>query len=760
MRANPARCAAVRKLATFTAGFAAAVFLAHYFVPTSRYLTAACICAGLYLLSAFFLVHEKKRVLIITAAAAIGFAACAANLYFKQEPANAFAGQTADVEAVVTEYPDVYDDYCAVTVRLTGDAPHVRTLAYGDFSEVVPGDVVRFYAYFKYSAERYGKPWDGYTSDGVYLVAYSEGTAEIIGRSKTAFLYYPQTVAKNLAGVISQLLPDSSGAFIQALLLGDKTGLFEQPQIYCDLADAGILHVVAVSGMHVAFLLGFLRLILKRRQTVSLIGIPIIWFFAFMAGATPSILRACFMQTLVLIAPLFNRRSDSLTSLSAALLVLLVINPDSCASVSLQLSFGAMLGMILITGRLNRALLSRLRNTGLHSITVMPLRLITATLSSSVGAMVVTVPLMALHFGYFSLYSVLENILVFWAVSAAFILGALSAIFGFVWLPLGIPFSWCAAVLSRFIMGTAHFFADLPYSIICTQSNVFSWAIAAIYAFFIAWLLFRRHGKISAVYPACAAVCVLCGAIIFTEFSAANSGASVTAVNVGQGQSIVITDAGAAVVVDCGGRSTTRNAGDVTAMTLLSSGRRSIDILALTHFDLDHINGVIRLMCRINVDNLVMPDVDCGERDEIVSFAEKQGTEVYIISEDSTFTVGSLELTVFEPVSKTKPTLIFLASHQNCDILITGDVDEEIEKRLLLRCELPDTEIFIAGHHGSKHSNCAQLLAAARAETAIVSCGYNTYGHPAPETLSRLDAAGMTVLRTDELGSITLDLEN
>lgn len=750
----------MRKLATFTAGFASAVFLAHYLVPSDRYLTAACICAGLLLIALFFRGQARQRVLLVTAAAVIGFCACAASFYLKEVPAQAFAGQTTEVTAIVAEYPDVEEDYCTATVKLTGDAPHVRVLAYGDFSEAKPGDTVRFTAQFKSSGERYGKPWDGYTADGVFLIAYLDGEAEITGRAKTAFMYYPQTAAKWAEQVISQLLPDSSGAFITALLLGDKSGLYEQTQTYCDLADAGILHVVAVSGMHVAFLLGFLRLIVRRRKTVSLIGIPLIWFFAFMAGATPSILRACFMQTMVLTAPLFDRRSDPITSLSAALLVLLTVNPDSCASVSLQLSFGAILGMILVTGKLNRAITSKLQHSGLHNYLIKLLRLLAATFSSSVGAMVFTVPLMALHFGYFALYSVFENILVFWAVSAAFILGALTAVFGAAWLPLGIPFAWCAALLSRFITGTAHFFADLPYSIICTQSNVFAWAIVSAYAFFTAWLIIRRRSKISAVFPACAAVCVFCGAIIFTEFSAINCGASVTAVNVGQGQSIVITDAGAAVAVDCGGRNTARNAGDITAMTLLSRGRRSLDILALTHFDLDHVNGVIRLMCRIDVENLVIPDVDCEVRDEIVSFAEKQGTKVYIISEDTTFTVAGLVLTVFGPISKAEPTLIFLASHENCDILITGDVDEEIEKRLLLGCELPDTEIFIVGHHGSKYSSCAELLAAARAETAIVSSGYNTYGHPATETLSRLKSAGMTVLRTDELGSITLDLEN
>ena len=83
----------------------------------------------------------------------------------------------------------------------------------------------------------------------------------------------------------------------------------------------------------------------------------------------------------------------------------------------------------------------------------------------------------------------------------------------------------------------------------------------------------------------------------------------------------------------------------------------------------------------------------------------------------------------------------------------------EAEKRFLLRYSLPDTDIYVAGHHGSKHASCAELLTAARAETAIISSGYNSYGHPAQETLERFRSAGMRILRTDTLGSITIELE-
>ncbi|MEG2815796.1 MAG: MBL fold metallo-hydrolase, partial [Oscillospiraceae bacterium] len=195
---------------------------------------------------------------------------------------------------------------------------------------------------------------------------------------------------------------------------------------------------------------------------------------------------------------------------------------------------------------------------------------------------------------------------------------------------------------------------------------------------------------------------------------------------------------------------------------LLSEGRKSIDVLALTHFDEDHVNGAVRLMSRIDVKALVVPP-DAGDaaiRDEIIEFAAEQGVKVYIISEDTRISAGEIELCVYAPVSRRDPTLMYLASVGDFDAFISGDADSEMERRLLMTHDtLPDTEVFVAGHHGSKYSSSAELLTALNAEYALVSNGYNTYGHPAAEVLERFEAAGMKILRTEKMGDVTILLE-
>lgn len=752
------------------ASFSAAVFLAHYLVPDGYCWTCAAVCGLLCFAALFFRDEARLRIILVTLAAAAGFSACAVSYSAKNMPAMEFAGREAAIEAKIVEYPVAHDHYSVVTVRLCGDGqPKVRALLYcydETLPDLRPGDYVNVRVNARNAAERYGRPWDRYTADNIYLICYAKSEILVTGRSAAAFLYFPQSISRRMAEILSGIFSEKTSPFVTALTTGDKTGLYADEQLYADLGSAGILHVVAISGMHVAFLVGFLHLVLRRRRLAAIIGIPLVWVFAFSAGAAPSVLRAAFMQTMVLSAPLLKRENDSVTSLSAALMLLLLINPDACASVGLQLSFASMLGIMLLTPRINGLFIGKMRGrknklggmNGLHK-NINKLRYaVIAAFSSSVGALVFSTPLIALHFGYVPLYSVFVNILVFWAVSAAFVLGMISALLGMVWLPLGTAVAMITELPIRYIVLVARLAANLPYSVLCTENNLIAWWLVFVYAEFGLFWFFGRRGKFRPILPTAVAVCTLCSLVIFIELDTRSSPAELTAVDVGQGQSIILTEGCSTIVVDCGGGGKTRNAGEITASRLLSRGRRSIDVLALTHFDRDHVGGVIRLMCRVDVGCLVIPDSDrelCGE---IVDFAESHGTKVYIISEDTEFSAGELTLTAFAPVSLAKPELIFLGNFAECDILITGDADEEIEKRFLMRYTLPDTEIYIAGHHGSKYSGCTSLLEAARAETAIISCGYNSYGHPTAEALSRIEAAGMDILRTDVLGDIKIAL--
>ncbi|MDR0951583.1 MAG: DNA internalization-related competence protein ComEC/Rec2 [Oscillospiraceae bacterium] len=767
----------MRLLATASAALASAVFLAHYALPAQYYFWAAVLCAILALLGLLLQGTKRQRALLICLGAAAGFLVSGVSYAQRTAPCIEASGKTLSFEAEVAEYPVVYENYTYVTVKLRGGGPLPRVRAQLNFfrgdeaPDVTPGDYISVTAEVSYSGELFGERYDKQTSKNIHLTCYPEEVT-VTGRSSWAFLYFPQDIARAVNKTAKEIFPGRTAAFMTALLTGDTRLFYEDTELSSAMTRTGTLHVVSVSGMHVAFLIGFLRLLIRRRRTASLVGLPIIWVFAFVAGATPSILRAAFMYSCVLAAPLVKRESDSITALTAVLALLLLINPDAAGSLSLQLSFSAMLGLVLVTPRLNNALTRRMKvarkdrkksrggNEGkLYSIGYKLLYAVISAFSASVGALVFSTPVSAYYFGYVATYGIIVNILIFWAISLCFVLGYISCFLGMLWLPIGLGGGAVTGVLVNYIIEVTGFFSGLPMSQVFVTNGWFLGWIIFTYALFGFWFFWRRERAFRPIIPISLTLSGLFLGMILLQVSVGAKNENLfTAVDVGQGQSIVLISGRSAVVIDCGGGGKTDNAGKTVSAYLLSRGIDSVAALCVTHFDADHVNGAVQLMANLKVQNLVVApaSLEDAKREEILAYAQAHETVVHVIEDTTRLTLGELSVTALKPVSRLRPELIYLARLGNCDILVTGDADLEAEARLLLTQELPDLEIFVAGHHGSATSSSEELLGAIDAEVAVISSGYNSYGHPTPEALGRFRAAGMELLRTDELGSVEI----
>ncbi len=239
---------------------------------------------------------------------------------------------------------------------------------------------------------------------------------------------------------------------------------------------------------------------------------------------------------------------------------------------------------------------------------------------------------------------------------------------------------------------------------------------------------------------------------------------SVTALDVGQGQSIVLYSDGFTAVVDCGS-SSVPDAGIKTGEYLLSTGCDKIDYLILSHYHSDHTNGLPQLADIVDIDTILLPfppAEDSYISDRIVSLADRSGIDLLYVSEDLSLKLGNAELTLFAPLgseTENENCVIVLCSQEGFDVLMTADAPSDIEYRLLQHNDLPDIEILIAGHHGSAGSTSQDLLDRVLPEIAIISVGENEYGHPAASLLKRLEANGIAVYRTDESGNITFSPE-
>ena len=203
--------------------------------------------------------------------------------------------------------------------------------------------------------------------------------------------------------------------------------------------------------------------------------------------------------------------------------------------------------------------------------------------------------------------------------------------------------------------------------------------------------------------------------------------------------------------MDCGG-SDEEQAADLAADTLLSQGITRLDGVILTHYDRDHSGGLPYLLTRISADTIFAP-----ESEEASGISAELNQSLYRVRDDLELRFGDTVITIFGPVipdSGNESSLAVLFRSGNCDILITGDRSGFGERMLLKRTELPELEILVAGHHGSQNATCTELLEAAKPKIAVISVGENSYGHPAPAVLDRLEASGCTVYRTDIHGNL------
>lgn len=753
----------MRRLALACSSFSAAVFLGFYLLTPALCLGGALLSLLLSLGALFF--QRKRRLLLLLLLLPFAAGLFAVNLNYHQKilPARALSEERLLAEAEVTDYPVNSGHTTSVRLKLRGEnTPRLQAELFsfdGGLEELSPGDLIRVPVQFKAADERFGERFFGNNAENVYLICYLQGDVEVLGKNPLTLVHFPKILAKAMKEKALEVFPAKTAPFLLALLTGDRELLATDTELYSALSTAGVMHVIAVSGMHLAFLVGFIRLLVRRKRAGAVVSLLMIWFFVPFSGGAPSVVRSAFMFTTVLAAPILRRENDAFTSMAAILAILLIQNPAACASVSLQLSFGAMLGMLIVTPRLYAVFKPRRRENEQRAFTKIGLavwRAAAASFAASLGATIFTAPLVVLYFGYVSLVGILVNLLIFWAVSLGFISGYLACILGFVWLLPAKLLGRLAGLSASFIIGVVKASTHVPYGVLYARSSLVLLWLGLVYLVFVLCYVGRRKSGFRPVLPLCLTVISLCCLILLTEWSVGRGDSSVTLVDVGQGSSLVIEDGLATAVIDCGGKGTLVNAGDRVSSLLLSRGRRQLDLLLLTHFDEDHVNGAVRLMSRVPVRQLIIPDgwEESTERAAILQLAEAKGTQVQVVDRITEISAENLQITCYPGYSRKEKSLLYLVRVGDVETLVTGDAESSEEKKLLAVHELPDGELLVAGHHGSKHSSSAELISAFRAEYALISSGYNSYGHPTEEALGRFEQAGMRICRTDIEGDI------
>lgn len=582
---------------------------------------------------------------------------------------------------------------------------------------------------------------------GIFLLLYQQSDVVVTMADTMPRFAFAAELRHNIQAILAAIMPEDTLGFAKALLLGDTTGLSYETET--DLTISGIRHVVAVSGLHISILFALISMVtLKKRFWKLIIGLPVLIIFAALAGFTPSVVRACIMCGLMLLASAMDREYDGPTALSFAVLVMLGFNPLAITSVSLQLSVASVAGIFLfqdkIYNRVSSCFGKRLKGKWKKRI----VSWVAVSVSISVSAMAFTTPLCAVCFGKISLIGVLTNLLSLWVIS--FIFYGLMAICGLflIWKGAAAAAGKITAVFIRYVLRVSHILASVPMAAIYTGNiYVVLWLVFA----YVLLAIFLVQSKKQARILLCCGCIGLCLCLLLSWAEVDREECRVTVLDVGQGQSILIQTEGRTFLVDCGG-DREEDTADVILGTLLRQGIHRLDGIILTHYDYDHAGALELLLTRVQTDLLIAPDtVNAG------SFPQVDGTVCYI-NDTVELTVGTAKMTVYGPIysgSSNENSLCILFETENCDILITGDRSAFGERMLMRNTDLPDVDLLIAGHHGSRDSTSEELLQVVKPETVIISAGKgNRYGHPHQELLDRLAQFGCTALRTDLQGTI------
>ena len=645
----------------------------------------------------------------------------------------------------------------SVYARLQGGTAPVKTLVYLDEynEDIQPGDLLTGTFSMKLSRESS----EYYDSIGVLLIASQRG--EVLARTQdTKRLWQtPKRIARRLGQVIDQVFPETQAGLIKALAIGDRTGL--DYGFSNDLKLTGIYHAVAISGLHVNLLATLVYLAVKnRRRLAAVITAVVLIAFAAMTGGSPSVCRAVVMQLVLLSAPVFGRENDSPTGLALALLILLLPNPGAIRHMGLQLSVASVAGLLLYAERVqqtveNTGLMQRLGQLG--PISALIVRAVGTSSGASAGALVFSLPLTALYFGTVPLVSPLTNLLGLWAVEAAFALGGITILVGLVSLPAAKLLAFLPGLCVDYLRGLSGLLAKLPVSCLFTNSAyVWLW-LGLLYGVLLTCRAFGRPRHLPRMV--CLLVLALCVAVTAPVVRSRRAEYDLRVLDVGQGQCILLTSGSTSAVIDCGG-SYENEAGELAARLCRTKGEAALDLLILSHYDLDHCNGVEQLLRRVRVKTVCLPSTEARPETaaQIEALALENGAEVAYITRDTGVSFGEGVLRLFPPVltGDHNSSMAVLASFGQTDFLITGDMDEAGELALLNRYAFPTVEVLVAGHHGSKYATGQALLAAIKPEIVLISVGQNNYGHPTNETLQRIADSGAVCYRTDQLGDLVI----
>ncbi len=578
-----------------------------------------------------------------------------------------------------------------------------------------------------------------------------------------------------LASGLQRAMPAPESGLAQALLLGIRTEL--PTGVKASFRNAGMSHLLAISGLHVgivlALALGIGSAILGNGNPVVIFAaMAVVWAYALVSGLDPPVVRAAIMGSLALVQGLTGRGMRGLTELVLAGGVMVCVDPALLTSLSFQLSFTAMAGVIaglplitLLSGAV--AAISGGSNAWVSRWLQYGMTLLIASVVISTTTTLATVPLIAMHFGEIPVMSVPATILAMPAMPMALVSAAATAAAGVVapWLAqaMGLlawaPVAWIIQVAEAMppVMAPADWVTPTVAVAWYTGLTLLALLMASRRARRLASAWRRgprwRPSGVVGLVVGVAPVAGLCAILLLGQLSAtrADGMLHVHVLDVGQGDAIlVVTPQGRQALIDGGPDP------KVTLVELgqrLPPGDRSLDLVVVTHLDSDHAGGLIGVLDRYDAEIIMQGPISSESAlfhqwEAVLDQREYRAVQVqagHRIQLDS----GVMMEVVYPPPGKVSSridrntnnlSVVIRVTYGEVSFLLTGDVEQDVERYLVDTVGAGlHSHVLKVAHHGSNSSTSVPFLRTVGPDSAVISAGReNRYGHPHPDVIDRL----------------------
>lgn len=633
-----------------------------------------------------------------------------------------------------------------INIKMSQDIPSIK---YGD-SLYIEGE-------FKQPEE--ARNYKGYNYKQYLKTKKIIGTVElekvkILKSSNGSFIH---NIQKYIRDTINGTLTDEEGNLLLAILLGDKDKLSEDIQE--SFKTSNLSHMLAVSGAHVSYIILGLTYVLQNsiigKKNGKIVCIIFLLFFMAITNFTPSVTRACIMAILTLLSSIIYRKSDVYTNISVAALITLIFNPYSLLDLGFQLSYGGTIGIIIFIKRIQE---KKSNSKVINYIKQMAL--------VSIYANIIIIPIMMYHFNTVSFTFIISNIMASPILVIIVITGFLFIITSITAKPLTRLIAIFIKPILSILIKISQICSKLPFSNILVVTP-YMFNVISYYAIILYCIKSKKNNKCKIIIGLLI-VLILINFIIYIFPQKLR----IFFIDVGQGDStLIITPDKKTVLIDGGGSDSFDVGEKVLLPYLLDRRILKIDYVLISHFDTDHCGGILTIMEKVKVKNIIISEQ--AEHSENYERFKKlmihKKIRLIEVKKGDKIKIGRYsEFKILFPTSRllsenplNNNSIVAQFNYNNFKMLFTGDI-EKLAEQQILKTEKAEirADILKVAHHGSKTSSIPEFIKAVRPKIALIGVGKNnTFGHPNQQTIKNLENIKCRIYRTDLQGEIIIKID-